>query len=257
MTALAGGVLLVKGITGGALFGGPFGAVVGAIGAGLMAAGMLVVGFFSDNDYQTFVRHCFLGEDHGESVTPEWSTVSFGSGSLSSEVAALYDLLYRYKVSFVKTAKVTPGLPHDTTKWSGLKLTIDQGYGTGKDEKYHIDLKLRHHSRYVTGTFTVKNLVLPDKISATGTGGKAHTPYIVRRWSPGEVVDEMIREGNAKATSTQVLDNLYLYSGDFSVSVQLSVNGRLTGKPTRIKGETGGKETLGLIDMGWKHVDFE
>jgi hypothetical protein len=242
MTALAGGILLVKGITGGAMFGGPFGAVVGAIGAGLMAAGMLVVAYYSDNDYQTFVRHSFLGEDHGTSVRPDWSTVAFGDGSLDSQVTALYDLLYRFKLSFALRVRELHGagvgeVRHD---WSGLQLTVHPQYGMDDRSKFLVDLEIEYDSRYISGTFSAANLTFPDTESIIGTSRETQAPYIERSWTSEEVSRYMLEHGDGKAQSADVVRNLHHYPGEFTLTAQLYVDGKPVGKTTRIKGTAGG-----------------
>jgi hypothetical protein len=247
MTALAGGVLLVKGITGGAMFGGPFGAIVGAIGAGLMAIGMLVVAYFSDNDYQTFVRHCFLGKDSDTSVSPDWATVEFGGGSIMSEFYALYDLIYRYKVNFVTLVKVTAGLPHDTEEWAGLELIIHPQYGFGSESRYRADVLMTHDLARIDSKFEVKGLVLPDTHSTVNADG------IFRRWSTLEVVDNM----RAHKSDVRVWPgNFYIYTGRFTVTVQLTIAGMAVGKPTKLSGKIGGTNEKPLSSR-WTRQDYE
>lgn len=253
MTAIAGGILLVKGISGGAMFGGPFGAIVGAIGAGLMAIGMLVVAYFSDNDYQQFAEHCYLGKDSSTSITPDWSTVGFGGGSIMNEVYALYDLLYRYKVNFVKVAKIHAGIPYSTTSWAGVKLIIYPQYGFGSESKYHIDVKMVHDSRAIESTFEVKGLVLPDSKSSTGSG---KIPYIVRRWTAGEAVDNMLAQKKKPTARKGVPESLHRYTGHFTLTCQLMLGQMAVGKVFRLKGKIGGHNPK-PISTKWTQRDYE
>ncbi|HEX7070062.1 MAG TPA: hypothetical protein VF190_04625, partial [Rhodothermales bacterium] len=260
MTALAGGVLFAKAVSGGAVFGGPFGAIVAAIGAGLMALGMLIVAYFSDNDYQSFSRHCFLGEDHGDSVTPDWSTVTFGGGSLRNEVTALYDLLYRFKVSLVETVKVTRGLPNDTYDFSGLRLTITPGYTETANSQFKVNLSVTPGSRHFEGTFDfkVKDLKLPDSETSHSTDDQTKVTTLVRAWTGAEmwkIGDDQFHEMKRKFP---IVRNLYLYDTDFSLEVQLIESGRELGKPVRIKDSMGGRKKLGHIDLKeWNRVEFD
>lgn len=232
-------------------FGTRFGAVglwAGVIGAGLYATGVLIVAYFSRNDYQTFARHCFLGKNHGEEVKPDWSTVPFGGGNdLENEVTALYELLYQYKVEFVKTVerKQAVGEFQETYEWSGLKLTIIPGLEHDSNSSYHVDLVLKHSSRHVPYTFTAENIVL------SSTDGDS----VVHRWSRSEVVDKWIQKYGPDGATNQTkndIKRLHLHPGEFSLTVQLKVEGEKVGEPKEIEGTTGGK----LVTGEYERVEF-
>jgi hypothetical protein len=260
MTALAAGVLFAKAVSGGAVFGGPFGAIVGAIGAGLMALGMLIVAYFSDNDYQSFARHCFLGEDHGDSITPDWSTVSFGGGSLRNEVTALYDLLYRFKVSLVETVQVRRALPRDSTDFSGIRLVIVPGYAETAASEFEINLSVTPGNRQFRGSFDfqLKGLKLPDAATYHATDGRTKVTSIVREWSGAELWKVSDDQFNEIKRKFPIVKNMYLYDTDFSLEVQLIESGRALGKPVRLKGSMGGRKRFGHIESKeWNRVEFD
>src|SRR5882672_3055507 len=262
MTAFSGGLLLAEGIAvllghgvaEGALLGGPFGAIVGAIGAGLMALGMLVVAFFSKNEYQTFARHCFLGEKSDTSVDPDWATVSFGGGVIINEFYALYDLIYRYKVNFLTVARIIPGLPDSRDEWSAVKLIIHPQYGFGSDSRYHVDVAMVHDLPQIESKFEVKGLVLPDAQTATNADGKLTT--LVRRWNADEVVNNMLAQKPKPKAGPGLPQHLHWYTGRFTLTVQLTVGGMAVGKPTKLSGKIGGTSDK-PISSPWGQRDFE
>ena len=303
MSAFAGGILLAEGIFSvlvlkgfavGAVFGGPFGTIVGLIGAGLMISGMLVVAYFSENDYQTFVRHCFLGRNRGTIVAPHWSTVRFGDLTLSDEVRALYDLMYRFRVALVTVRKELDALPKSRIKWSGLKLTILPQYGLdvlpdhelhdlGKTPRYHVKLKIKYDSPQLKATFA-DEVVLPDAVSWVSTqlnsslaedvflpeevvfadvgvwtddvrAPKSASSHIIRRWTPDEVWQNML---SIPVGSPELrVDTLV---GEFELKVVLNFGNVQVGKPLEFKGKIGGpiKGTPpSYVEFKEHHIEIE
>ena len=64
MTAIGGGLVLAQAIGYGSAAGGPIGALIGAIGAGLIIAGNLLAAWLKDNQHEQFARFCFLGKQY-------------------------------------------------------------------------------------------------------------------------------------------------------------------------------------------------
>ena len=65
MTAVGGGLMLAEAIGGGTAVGGPFGAAIGAVGAGLIIGGNLLAVWLKDRPHEQFARFCFLGKQYG------------------------------------------------------------------------------------------------------------------------------------------------------------------------------------------------
>jgi hypothetical protein len=64
MTAVGGGLILAEAIGGGTAVGGPFGAAIGAVGAGLIIGGNLLAVWLKDRPHEQFARFCFLGKQY-------------------------------------------------------------------------------------------------------------------------------------------------------------------------------------------------
>ena len=64
MTAVGGGLMLAEAIGGGTAVGGPFGAAIGAVGAGLIIGGNLLAVWLKDRQHEQFARFCFLGKQY-------------------------------------------------------------------------------------------------------------------------------------------------------------------------------------------------
>ncbi len=258
MTAFAAGVLLAKSISAGAVTAGPMGAIVGAIGAGLMATGMLVVAFFSDNEYETFARHCFFGKKSTIRVTPEWATVPFGGSGIDAEVQALYDLLYRYKVEFALTTKSTLYVNSTELRFSGIRLSIIPGYVDAAKSTFVVDLDVRPVDAWVRDAykFKVSGLRLPDADSRTYTDPATGARRIDRYWSVLDLF-RVDQEGydRIRAKFPRVV-NLHLYNTRFEYSVQLMEDGVPVGQPVRAIDDAGGHKQFGSVTLAeWNHVD--
>ena len=97
--AFGGAMVLCGTILPGSAALGPIGLVAGGIGAVLIIGGCVVANLLMANQYESFAKHCCFGKNHGdENVFFEWTTVSLGSGTATSEAQALLDLLANYRV---------------------------------------------------------------------------------------------------------------------------------------------------------------
>ena len=253
MTAIAAGVIIAKGVSGGALFGGPFGAIVGGVGAGLMALGMVFAAAFSDSDYQTFARHCFLGEDHGTRVDPEWAVVPFGQGSIRNEVDALYDLAYRFKVEvyIVATSRAVAKASGSWTEYeaAGVEMRITPGVFEGDSTQYEVDLELRDLSG--TPVFLSENdLILPDPKTDTSTDDSGRVTALRRFWPRTGM--KVQKDGQERVPNKK----MHRYKLPVKYEVRVKDKGHYIGQPVKGKGRIGGKERTFFGTMEWNKVEL-
>ncbi|MDX2150493.1 MAG: hypothetical protein SFV54_07150 [Bryobacteraceae bacterium] len=103
-TVAVGGAMVLAAQLSGTLFtsvawGGPYGVVVGAIGAVLIFAGCAVAIYFADNPYEKFARHCIWGDDYGD-VTRDaaWALGGMGPGDAKHNAKHLIALLSQFQV---------------------------------------------------------------------------------------------------------------------------------------------------------------
>jgi|GEM_PF-3800235 hypothetical protein len=167
-TAFAGGIVLVKALSGGALFseaivcGMTLGTVAGIIGVVLMLAGSLLVAWLSRSKYQEFAEHCFLGDDYGDEIHPDWSSVKFGGkGSYMQQIAALYDLIIMFNVEVVTAVLERPGLPYNTYESNGFRIKITPGLFDQDTCKFIVSLQVDAYNIWNDLYLKHDNLVLP------------------------------------------------------------------------------------------------
>jgi hypothetical protein len=121
-TVIGGGLLLAKAVSGGAVFGGPWGAIIGFVGGGLIVAGGAVAAWLKRAELEKYTQLCFLGELRDSEDTPAesghkfwWSPVTLGPGPAIEEARAL--------VSLVSNLTIKAGIFE-----GGCWLLIEVGY---------------------------------------------------------------------------------------------------------------------------------
>jgi hypothetical protein len=98
-TVAFGGAMVLAGaiMPSSAVFG-PVGLIAGGIGSVLIIGGCVIANLLMANQYESFAKHCCFGKYHGgDTMSYDWTTVSLGNGSPSSEANALLDLLASYR----------------------------------------------------------------------------------------------------------------------------------------------------------------
>lgn len=121
--AFGGALVLCSTILPGTAALGPVGLVAGGIGAVLVIGGCVIANLLMANQYESFAKHCCFGKKHGgANVFFDWTTVSLGSGSPSSEAKALLDLLSNYRMRgatnlgpYAQTLTIYPGYVTEDT----------------------------------------------------------------------------------------------------------------------------------------------
>ncbi|WP_155322182.1 hypothetical protein [Desulfosarcina ovata] len=105
LTVIGGGLLLAKSVSGGALFGGPWGAIIGFVGGGLIMAGGAVAAWLKRTELEKYAQLCFLGELRDSENSPAeschkfwWSPVRLGAGPAIDEARSLVSLVSNFTI---------------------------------------------------------------------------------------------------------------------------------------------------------------
>lgn len=258
-TAFAGGIILVKALSGGAFFsealvcGMTLGTVAGIVGAVLMLIGSLLYAWLSRSKYQEFAEHCFLGDDYGDEIHPDWSSVKFGGkGSYAQQIAALYDLIIMFNVEVVTSVLKTPGIPYNTYESNGFRIKITPGLFDQDTCKFIVSLQVDDYSIWDTLFLKHDNLTLPcaDSGCKLEKGNNDRISLITYTWTRDH-----------KNYKKLIPRNSYDYKFDYDYKVTLQYTGndfmgrrQYMERTVRQKGSFSGH---GQYDKSMQNVDIE
>lgn len=129
VTVVAGGMLLAKAITGGAIFGGPVGAIVGAVGGVLIVAGTVFAAWVKNTPHEEFAEYCFLGDESDDDPwLPWWSPFPLpcrGNYVLEAQVLAALLSHFHCKIEGWSSISIKPGFVYDE---SYFEIDIEKHY---------------------------------------------------------------------------------------------------------------------------------
>ncbi|MCC7375950.1 MAG: hypothetical protein IT581_14935 [Verrucomicrobiales bacterium] len=149
MTAAGGGMILAAALGGGATLG-PLGAIVGAVGAGLILVGTLVAALLRSSEYQLFAQGCFLGDGHDrDTAYPEWAQAGFPTSSALQEARVLLGLMAAFRVQ-----RLGSGSPWPTAGNGAPESHIEITFGNlSANAVIRIRMEQRYGSRTITARF--------------------------------------------------------------------------------------------------------
>ncbi|MFW5955735.1 MAG: hypothetical protein ACOCSK_03245, partial [Rhodothermales bacterium] len=235
LTAAAGVIAIVKAASGGAVLGGPLGAVIGIIGGVLIVGGTLVVAWFSDNEYQSFARHCFLSnEQDNDVIYPEWSNYNLRRrGSVRNQALALLDLISRFRVEVFIDVRMQNALPRDVPLDAAFAIRIRPGPVDPDGTEYE-------------ATFEVKSRRLFDDTTVVDEAVTLrHSQEQLERFADGELVplyhEWRFTDGR-----------LYTRGWQYTLRVEMKSQNRTLGVPLQKSGTIGGRDSADR----WRSVEF-